>query len=88
MDCASIPHRLWTLVGGPCGGDYLRASIVPDVYCWRDLNHKRGSEPWQKTHRMFYQGMLTGGVSKYYALLLYGAVRKFGPTWDDPRSWW
>jgi uncharacterized protein DUF1353 len=87
MDCASIPRVLWTLVGGPCEGDYLQASVIHDVYCWRGLNHKPGAEPWQETHRMFYDAMITDGVSKPYALLLYGAVYKFGPTWDEPRGW-
>jgi hypothetical protein len=87
-DCASIPRVLWSLVGGPCEGNYLRASIIHDVYCERGLNGLPNQEPWQSVHRMFYHAMRAGGVSKPYALLLYAAVYKYGPTWAPPPSFW
>jgi hypothetical protein len=79
IDGASIPRALWW-AGGPYEGEYRDASVVHDVYC--DENPKTAT--WRAVHRMFYDAMLTSGVDKARALVMYGAVYRHGPRWPDP----
>ena len=74
-DGASIPRALWTLIGSPFTGKYVKAAVVHDVGC---VNHKY---TWQTTHRMFYEAMIDSGVSEDYAKVLYFGVRLGGPRW-------
>jgi hypothetical protein len=37
---------------------------------------------------MFYYAMRAGGVSEARAALMYAAVYKFGPRWDEPKGFW
>jgi len=76
VDGASIPQPFWTFIGGPLEGKYRNASIIHDYYC------DEKTRPWRDVHRIFYEGMLTGGVEKTQAKLMYYAVYKFGPRWD------
>jgi Protein of unknown function (DUF1353) len=80
IDGASIPRVLWTAAGSPFTGDYRRASVVHDHYC--DIK----TEPWQEVHRMFYDGMIAGGVGEEQAKVFYAAVRFGGPRWEVTRS--
>jgi hypothetical protein len=82
IDGASIPQVFWTLVGGPFEGQYRNASVVHDVAC------EEKSERWQDVHRMFYYAMRAGGVSERRAALMYAAVYRFGPKWDEPKGFW
>jgi hypothetical protein len=75
-DGASIPQVFWSIVGGPYEGPYRRAAIIHDYYC----DHKYRS--WERTHRVFYDAMITGGVSPTKAKLMYYAVWRFGPRWS------
>ncbi|MBX2853647.1 MAG: DUF1353 domain-containing protein [Rhodobacteraceae bacterium] len=77
---ASIPRVLWSLVGSPFGGDYLRASVVHDHYC---VTMERN---WRDTHLAFYNGCRADGLSKTYANLLYMGVMRFGPRWRPGRG--
>jgi hypothetical protein len=79
IDGASIPQVFWS-TGGPYEGLYRDASVVHDYFC--DENPKTAA--WQSVHRMFYEAMLTRGVDRKRALVMYGAVRRFGPRWADP----
>ncbi|MEQ1949487.1 MAG: DUF1353 domain-containing protein [Bryobacteraceae bacterium] len=88
IDGASIPRAFWTVIGGPFEGSYRYASVIHDVYCVRGEQHLPGARPWQKVHRMFYDAMRCSGVPDSKALVMYGAVYKFGPTWDLPPTWW
>lgn len=72
---ASIPRPLWSIVGSPFKGDYLRASVIHDHYC---VTMQRG---WRQTHKMFWYGCRADGVSQIYANLLYAGVMRFGPRW-------
>ena len=73
---ASIPEILWSqVVGTPYIGDYRRASVLHDVAC------EEKTRPHEEVHRMFYDAMLCDGVSEERALLMYTAVRLFGPKW-------
>ncbi len=74
-DGASIPRALWTLIGSPFTGKYVKAAVVHDVGC---ISHKY---TWQITHRMFYEAMIDSGVEEDYAKVLYFGVRLGGPRW-------
>ncbi len=73
---ASIPQMFWSFVGGPWDGAYRQASVVHDVAC------ETMQEPWQDTHRMFYEACRCGGVDERTAKLMYWAVHHFGPRWE------
>lgn len=79
IDGASIPKALWWS-GGPYEGEYREASVVHDIYC----AETRKTATWRAVHRMFYEAMLTSGVAKARALIMYGAVYRHGPRWADP----
>ena len=76
VDGASIPKVLWSLVGGPFEGKYRGPSILHDWYC------DRRTRTWQDVHRMFFHAMLTAGVDRIEAQIIYAAVWAFGPRWD------
>ncbi len=73
---ASIPPILWSLVGGPWSGKYRRASVIHD-YFFRTKKYASES-----VHRVFYDAMLTGGVSTIKAKLMYYAVLRFNDRWE------
>jgi hypothetical protein len=74
-DGASIPRGVWTFVGSPLKGGYVRAALIHDAYCVsRD-------EPWEEVHEMFYWGCRAGGVTRPHAKILYYTVYHFGPRW-------
>jgi hypothetical protein len=77
VDGASIPQPLWSFVGGPFEGKYRNASVIHDWYC--DLR----SRPWKAVHLMFYEAMVTSGVSLSRAKLMYAAVYWGGPRWSE-----
>lgn len=79
VDGASIPSVFWSVIGGPFEGLYRGPSVIHDFYC--DSRIRKCSE----VHRVFYDAMLTAGVGKKKAWLMYQAVARFGPQWKDPR---
>lgn len=78
VDGASIPRKLWSLIGGPFEGKYRNASVIHDRYC---DTHER---PWRDTHRTFYEAMRCRGVDATQANIMYYAVYRFGPRWPEP----
>lgn len=76
VDGASIPRLLWTIIGGPFEGRYRNASIIHDWYC------DRRTRPWERVHEIFYEAMLTSGVSATQARILYTGVLLGGPRWS------
>lgn len=83
IDGASIPEMLWSSTNGtPYVGDYRRATVLHDVAC------VERTRPSADVHRMFYDAMITDGVSTGRALKMYTAVRLFGPHWtvQTPRG--
>jgi hypothetical protein len=76
VDGASIPQALWSILGGPFEGKYRNASIIHDWFC------DRRTRPWQRVHEIFYEAMLTSGVSELKARILYTGVRFGGPRWS------
>lgn len=77
VDGASIPRVFWPIIGSPFVGKYRSGSVIHDWFC------SIRTRPWQATHRMFHQAMLTSGVDSLKARLMYLAVRYGGPSWDE-----
>lgn len=73
---ATIPRLLWSTVGPPYVGKYRRASVVHDVACEDQVESSRA------VHRMLYDAMRCDGVGPVEAIVLYYAVRTWGPWWD------
>lgn len=74
-DGASIPKAFWSVMGAPLSGKYRRAAVIHDVYC------KNQSVPHEQVHKVFHEAMLTDGVGKRLAGIMYFAVKHFGPKW-------
>lgn len=72
---ASIPERLWSIVGAPYTGLYREASVIHDVFC------VTRTEPYQAVHSMFYRACRCAGVSQAEAAMMYRGVMLFGPKW-------
>jgi hypothetical protein len=64
-------------MGGPFEGKYRDASIIHDFYC------SKRHRPWKQVHRMFFDGMITSGVGKGRAYVMYAGVYAGGPRWTD-----
>lgn len=79
IDGASIPPAAWSFIGGPFSGLYREASVIHDHYC------DRRTRSQDDTHRVFYDGMITSGVERWRAGLMYGAVLVGGPKWSTVR---
>lgn len=74
-DGASIPKRLRDWIGQPFDDDLVKAAVIHDHYCLRRVR------TWRETHRVFYDALLTSGVGKRRARLMYAAVLLGGPKW-------
>ena len=72
-DGASIPPIFQPFVGEPFEKSFIKAAIVHDHYC------KRQVRPWRQTHRVFYEGLRDQGVVESKAKLMYYAVYLAGP---------
>jgi len=79
---ASIPSGLWSIVGSPFVGNYRRAAVIHDVY-YRD----HGGKTRKQVDGMFFNAMLTDGVSTEKARLMYAGVRVGGgAAWAEGDS--
>ncbi len=74
-DGASIPKRFRDWIGQPFDDDLVKAAVIHDHYCLRRVRS------WRQTHRAFYDALLTAGVVKRRARLMYAAVLLGGPKW-------
>lgn len=74
-DGASIPDRFQGWVGTPFDADLVRAAVIHDHYCDRQVR-----STWD-THWVFYDALLASGVEASRARLMYGAVLVGGPKW-------
>jgi hypothetical protein len=83
-DGASIPRALWTFFGHPFEDKNLMAALPHDFFCSARPpmipiahgGHRSGS-----VHRMFYEALRCAGRGSNSALVMYSAVRRFGPHW-------
>jgi hypothetical protein len=72
----AIPRTLWSVVGSPFNGNYIAAMIVFERY----VNLR--TYPWDKTIRMFHEALVKSGMSEAKAMILYTAIKQFGPRWE------
>lgn len=77
VDGASIPKRVWSVIGGPWSGRYRNAAVIHDWMCAEQLLNS------DFVHKIFYEAMLANGVSAYTAYIMFEAVRRFGPQWEE-----
>lgn len=79
-DGASVPKAFWWYAA-PLTGKHAAAALVHDgLYRAQLISRKQADE-------VFYEGLLSSGVRKSKAWLMYQSVRKFGSiTWNktDP----
>lgn len=75
VDGASIPGILKPVLGGSFETPYLGAAVLHDIYCQSRARSKAD------TDRMFYEAMVTNGVSKWKAALFWAGVRIGGQRW-------
>lgn len=74
---ASIPKALWGIIGPPFVGEYRRAAVLHDVA------FSERTESTKAANEMFYYAMLADGVDRLTATIMYEAVERFGPRWDE-----
>lgn len=75
FDGASIPRPMWSLIGAPLEGNYVRSAALHDLGC------SVREEPSRVVHDRFYDCMRAEGVRWLQAQLMHKAVRAFGPRW-------
>ncbi len=54
--------------------------MVHDFFC------QNKTRRWQDVHRVFHEAMLTSGTDPKIARLMYLAVEKFGPRWEEAKT--
>lgn len=74
-DGASIPKWLQKKFGKPFDRDILKAAVIHDHYCDRQVRS------WWKTHEVFYQALRASGVKEERAKLMFLGVLIGGPKW-------
>lgn len=75
-DGASIPRLLWSVIGDPYGGGYIKSAVIHDQAC------DDRERTWKQTHRVFFDAMIEEGVNPSKAYIMYAAVYRFGPRWE------
>ena len=71
---SSVPRAAWSVVSPD--GEALRAFILHDYFT------TRRSEPASSVNQMFYEALVTAGVSTAQAKVLYVAAQTFGPSYS------
>lgn len=71
-DLASIPRWLWEFIA-PSRSDFIPASVLHDYLYTCNNGYKR-----EEIDEIFYQSLISSGVSKMNAYEMYIAVRLFG----------
>ena len=72
---ASIPKTVWSWIGGPWSGRYRNAAVIHDWMCEKQIADS------DTAHRVFYEALLAGGVSRFRSWVMYQAVLRGGPQW-------
>lgn len=76
-DGASIPRIFWTTFGPPFSGEWMNAALIHDIYCDVPRRSRRD------VNRVFHEALLTSGVDKVRARLMYLAVEVGAPRWNE-----
>lgn len=71
---ATIPRKLWSLIGSPFIGLYRRASVVHDYFVGEGDNPNVTYEERRKADKMFFRACRTDGCSWRFAAMLYIGV--------------
>ena len=74
-DGASIPPWAKKIVGQSFDKDFIKAAVIHDHYCNRKVR------PWRQTHKVFYDGLVSAGVPRGKAGIMYFAILIGGPKW-------
>ena len=79
IESEAILDVVWSKIAGEssCKKDFHRACIIYDVACEKSIKTSKDAS------RMLYEALLIDGASQPLALLLYTAIRLYGPKWDD-----
>ncbi|MCC1492191.1 DUF1353 domain-containing protein [Cognatishimia sp. F0-27] len=87
-DGASIPPIFVSIVGDPTDPSFINAAAVHDAYC--GIGNETGARyhdgTWQDVHKMFFDGLITGGTEEVTAKLMFAAVWLGGPRWQTTRG--
>lgn len=87
-DGASIPRWALSFIGPPLDPRYREAAIVHDAYCGDENeggpSYEQGT--WQSVHRMFYEACIANGTGRRTAKVMFFAVWRWGPKWDEEES--
>ena len=75
FDGASIPTWAWPLIGSPFTGKYRKAAVIHDQLC----HDKR--RPAKECHWIFREMLLSLGVGRLRARLMYLALIWAGSKW-------
>ena len=86
FDGASIPRWLWPIMGHPLMGRYRNAAIIHDYLYWLGRRAGRPRFDRKKSDRIFFAAMRANGVGHERALLMYWAVRLFGPRFPKRKE--
>lgn len=76
-DGASIPAAFKPIIGGSWDQRYVRAAVLHDFYI------RRVTADPESVHRLFFHALLASGTEPDRAMLMYWAVRKYGPQWTS-----
>lgn len=79
-DGASIPRPLWSLIGHPFEGRFIRPALDHDIRCEFRVGR------WQTVHDRFLATLEAEGVGRLRRRLMFRAVRTFGPRWPLHRA--
>jgi hypothetical protein len=76
-DGATIPSWAQPFIGSPYDESYIKAAVVHDHYCDRNVRS------WRETHRAFYYMLRSLNVPELKSKIMYYAVFIGGPKWID-----
>lgn len=76
-DGATIPSWAQPVIGAPFEKDFIRAAVIHDHYCDRNVR------TWRKTHWVFYDALIASGLSSLKAKVMYYGILIGGPKWVD-----
>lgn len=82
FDAASIPKALWSIIGSPFTGDYVKAATGHDVLYSVEFQNNR-----ELCDNLFLEMMKADGVGYFKRYSMYWAVRSFGwAVWKNHKK--
>lgn len=74
-DGASIPSWAQSFIGLPFDPSFIKAAVIHDHYCKRQVRNMF------ETHWVFYDALISSGVTERKAKIMYAAIMIGGPKW-------